>query len=73
VSRPGPVQIHGPTTIVQVLAMAGGFKEFANTKDVRVLRPNGTGVQTIRFNYKEALNAEAKPMFVRAGDTVIVP
>jgi polysaccharide biosynthesis/export protein len=73
VLRPGPVQLYGPTTIVQVLAMAGGFKEFANTKDVRVLRPNGTGVQTIRFNYKEALNAEAKPIFVRAGDTVIVP
>jgi hypothetical protein len=66
------VQIFGPTTIVQVLAMAGGFKEFANTKDVRVLRPNGTGVQTMRFNYKEALNSESKPFFVRAGDTVIV-
>jgi polysaccharide export outer membrane protein len=73
VSHPGPVQIFGPTTIVQVLAMAGGFKEFANTKDVRVLRPNGTGVQTMRFNYKEALNNDvAKPFFVRAGDTVIV-
>ena len=73
VSHPGPVQIYGPTTIVQVLAMAGGFKEFANTKDVRVLRPNGTGVQTIRFNYKDALNDDAaKPFFVRAGDTVIV-
>src|SRR5438477_4462533 len=47
VSHPGPVQIYGPTTIVQVLAMAGGFKEFANTKDVRVLRPNGNGVQQI--------------------------
>jgi polysaccharide export outer membrane protein len=72
VSHPGPVQIFGPTTIVQVLAMAGGFKEFANTKDVRVLRPNGSSVETIRFNYKEAVNAEAKPLFVRAGDTVIV-
>ncbi len=72
VSHPGPVQIFGPTTIMQVLAMAGGFKEFANTKDVRVLRPNGTSVQTIRFNYKEAVNAETKPLFVRAGDTVIV-
>src|SRR6058998_1616976 len=48
VSKPGPIQIYGPTTIVQVLAMAGGFKEFANTKDVQVLRPNGNGVQKIR-------------------------
>ena len=73
VSKPGPVQIYGPTTIVQVLAMAGGFKEFANTKDVRVLRPNGAGIQQIHFNYKDALNGDAKPFFVRAGDTVVVP
>jgi polysaccharide export outer membrane protein len=73
VSKPGAVQIFGPTTMFQVLALAGGFKEFANTKDVRVVRQNGTGVQTIRFNYKEALNSEAKPFFVRPGDTVIVP
>ena len=72
VSHPGPVQIFGPTTIVQVLAMAGGFKEFANTKDVLVLRPNGNGTQTMRFNYKEALTTEAQPFFVRIGDTVIV-
>jgi len=73
VSKPGPVQIYGPTTIVQVLAMAGGFKEFANTKDVRVLRPNGAAVQQIHFNYKEALSGDSKPFFVRAGDTVVVP
>ena len=35
------MELHGPTTILQALAMAGGFKEFANTKDVKVLRPNG--------------------------------
>src|SRR3954453_12353260 len=40
VSKPGAMQIHGPTNVIQAIAMAGGFKEFANTKDVRVLRPN---------------------------------
>jgi polysaccharide biosynthesis/export protein len=73
VSKPGPVQIYGPTTIMQVLAMAGGFKEFAKTKDVRVQRQNGNGLETIRFNYKDAVNGEIKPFYVRAGDTVIVP
>ncbi len=73
VAHPGEVSLHGPVTIVQAIAMAGGFKEFANTKDVKVLRPNGNGVQTIRFNYKDMLNGDAKPMLLRAGDTVIVP
>jgi polysaccharide export outer membrane protein len=74
VSKPGAMQMHGPTSVLQAIAMAGGFKEFANTKDVRVLRQNGNGsIQTLRFNYKDVLNGDAKPFFLRSGDTVIVP
>jgi polysaccharide export outer membrane protein len=73
VTHPGTMQLHGPTTILQALAMAGGFKEFANTKDVKVLRPNGGGIETIKFNYKDVINGDAKPFYLRSGDTVIVP
>jgi polysaccharide export outer membrane protein len=75
VTHPGTMELHGPTTILQALAMAGGFKEFANTKDVRVLRPNGDhgAIQTIKFNYKDVLNGDAKPFYLRSGDTVVVP
>jgi len=73
VAHPGEVSLHGPVTIVQAIAMAGGFKEFANTKDVKILRPNGNSVQTIRFNYKDVLSGDAKPVLLRSGDTVIVP
>ena len=73
VTHPGTMQLHGPTTILQALAMAGGFKEFANTKDVKVLRPNRGGIDTIRFNYKDVINGDAKPFYLKSGDTVIVP
>jgi polysaccharide export outer membrane protein len=73
VTHPGTMQLHGPTTILQALAMAGGFKEFANTKDVKVLRPNGSGMETLHFNYKDVLNGDARPFYLRAGDTVVVP
>lgn len=75
VTHPGTMDLHGPTTILQALAMAGGFKEFANTKDVKVLRPNGDrgAVQTLRFNYKDVINGDAKPFYLRSGDTVVVP
>ena len=53
VTHPGTMQLHGPTTMLQALAMAGGFKEFANTKDIRVLRRTPRGMQTISFNYKD--------------------
>ena len=46
-----------------------------NTKDVKVLRPTGAGnsVETIKFNYKDVINGDAKPFYLRSGDTVIVP
>jgi polysaccharide export outer membrane protein len=74
VTHPGTMELHGPTTILQALAMAGGFKEFANTKDVRVLRPKGDrgGVETLTFNYKDVINGDAKPFLLRSGDTVVV-
>jgi polysaccharide export outer membrane protein len=74
VTHPGTMELHGPTTILQALAMAGGFKEFANTKDVRVLRPSAdrASVQTITFNYKDVLKGDARPFLLRSGDTVVV-
>jgi polysaccharide export outer membrane protein len=73
VSKSGPIPLNGPTTVLQALAMAGGFKEFANTKAVKVLRPSRDGMETFKFNYKDAINGDEKPFFLRAGDTIIVP
>ena len=38
VNKPGPQAMNGPMSILQALAMAGGFKDFAHTKDIRILR-----------------------------------
>jgi polysaccharide export outer membrane protein len=74
VGKSGPIPLNGPTTVLQALAMAGGFREFANTKAVKVLRPTANGtMQTLRFNYKDAISGDEKPLFLRAGDTIIVP
>jgi polysaccharide export outer membrane protein len=73
VNNPGSIGLHGPLTVVQALAMAGGFRDFAKTKDIRVLRKTSRGVQTIEFNYKRAVKGEADPVALMPGDTVIVP
>ena len=73
VNKPGPMPMTGPMTVLQALAMAGGFKDFANTKDIRILRRSTTGVETIRFNYREAVKGNLAPVYLRSGDTVIVP
>lgn len=73
VTKPGPLAMTGPMTVLQALAMAGGFKDFAKTSDIRILRRTPTGVDTIHFNYRDAVKGSSTPAYLRAGDTVIVP
>jgi hypothetical protein len=41
---------------------------------VKILRPTANGkVQTLLFNYREAVNGNDKPLMLRSGDTIIVP
>jgi len=75
VSHPGSIPIAGPTTVLEALARAGGFREWANTKSIRVLRrPDpGKAAEIIKFNYKDALKGKGPEVFLRPGDMVIVP
>ena len=73
VNHPGAVTLQAPLTIMQALALAGGLKDFADAKNIRVLRKAPSGVESISFNYKEALKSTRAPIYLRAGDTVVVP
>ena len=72
VNHPGAVMIQSQLTVLQALAIAGGLKDFANAKNIRILRRSSLGVQTIAFNYKDAIRGSA-PVYLRPGDTVVVP
>jgi polysaccharide export outer membrane protein len=74
VNTPGAIPLNNPLSVLQALAMAGGFREFANTKDIKVLRRTPRGVQTIAFNYKTAVRGDGNQTFMlQPGDTIIVP
>jgi polysaccharide export outer membrane protein len=73
VNNPGSIAMQGPMSVMQALAMAGGFKDFANTKNIRILRHSKRGTQTLPFNYKDALKGEGEMVMLAPGDTVIVP
>jgi polysaccharide biosynthesis/export protein len=73
VNHPGVIQLQGgPLSVLQALAMAGGLKDFANSKNIRILRRGPAGLQTIAFNYKDAIRGAA-PIYLRPGDTIVVP
>jgi polysaccharide biosynthesis/export protein len=73
VNTPGTHPIKGQTTVIEALAMAGGFKDFANTKNITIQRSTSTGTTRIKFNYKDAIKSETKQMCVQPGDVIIVP
>jgi polysaccharide biosynthesis/export protein len=74
VAHPGSIKLDGPVTVLQALALAGGLKDFADAKNIRILRKNGAaGTQTIAFNYKDAAKGLGAPVYLRPGDTVVVP
>jgi len=76
IEKPGPYAINGPTTVVQLISLAGGLKEFTDGKKILIMRTDKAGRQVARvFNYREVLagknleqNIELQP-----GDTVVVP
>jgi polysaccharide export outer membrane protein len=74
VGHPGTINLQGgPITALQAIAIAGGLKDFANAKNIRILRKGPAGVQTIAFNYKDAIRGSGTPVYLRPGDTMVVP
>lgn len=74
VNTPGAQPFRGTVTVLQALAVAGGFKEFANPRRIRILRKNANGtIDTFNFNYRDAVDRADRPVLLQPGDTVIVP
>jgi polysaccharide biosynthesis/export protein len=76
VARPGAYLLTGSTTVLDAIAMAGGFKDFAKQKSIYVLRMDESGNQKrLPFNYKEVIKGKNPEQNIRLlpRDTVVVP
>jgi polysaccharide export outer membrane protein len=73
VNAPGTLPLKGQISVVQALAMAGGFKDFAKKKDIMIQRKGATGPTTMKFNYNDAIKGNTQQVYVQPGDTIIVP
>jgi polysaccharide biosynthesis/export protein len=75
VARRGAFPINSTTTILQLLAQAGGPSDFAKRKKIYILRNvNGKQVK-YRFNYDEVIQGKdsKQNIVLEPGDTVVVP
>ena len=76
VSKPGAYPLGLPLTIMDAIALAGGFRDFAKTKDVYILRQRADGSEyRIPFNYKDFIKGKnpAQNVRIEPKDTIIVP
>jgi polysaccharide biosynthesis/export protein len=71
VLKPGSYPLLIPTTILEALVNAGGFKDFANQKKIVVLR----GGARFQFNYKEVIAGKKREqnIYLQPNDQIIVP
>lgn len=76
VTKPGSYSLTNSVTVLDAIALAGGFRDFAKKKSIYVLRQNPDGVQSrIPFNYKEVVKGEnpAQNIKLQPHDTIVVP
>jgi polysaccharide biosynthesis/export protein len=76
VLRPGSYPLLATTTILDAIALAGGFQDFAKQKDIYVLRRSPEGSETrINFNYKDVIrgNHTEQNIKLKPSDTIVVP
>jgi polysaccharide export outer membrane protein len=76
VAKPGSYPLTTTTTVLDAIAEAGGFLDFAKQKGVYILRPKpGGGEVRLHFNYKDVIKGKNPQENVRLEphDTVVVP
>ena len=76
VEKPGSFVLGQPLRVLDALALAGGFRDFAKTSGIYVLRLHANGSpQRFPFNYKQVISGRNLGQNIRLqpGDTVVVP
>jgi len=76
VNKPGSYVLTNAATVLDAIALAGGFRDFAKQKSIYVLRQNPDGTQQrLAFNYKEVVKGKnpAQNIKLQPRDTIVVP
>ena len=75
VLKPGRLELKSWTTVLDALAQAGGFTQFAARSRIVILRPNGKTMTRVPFNYNKvvASGGEEENIYLQPGDIILVP
>jgi polysaccharide biosynthesis/export protein len=75
VNRPGSYTFIAPTTVLELLARAGGLTEFAKNKNIKIIRKTGEKIDQYSFNYYKVIKGEGmqQNITLKTGDIIMVP
>ena len=75
IAKPGQYPLTAPTTVMQLIAMAGGLQEYADGDNILIIRTEGGQQVARQFRYQDVLNSRAlgQNIDLQPGDTIIVP
>jgi polysaccharide export outer membrane protein len=75
VARPGTYSLNAQTTVLQLIAQAGGFTPFAKKDSIVVLRTEDGRQSRLKFKYNEVVQGKKtdQNIALHPGDTVVVP
>jgi polysaccharide export outer membrane protein len=76
VRTPGQYPLVAPRTILQILALAGGVSEYADSENITIVRTEANGTtRTLKFNYKDVTKGKKleQNILLQPGDTITVP
>jgi polysaccharide export outer membrane protein len=74
VTKPGPYPLNGEMTVLQLVAVAGGLLEYADAKNIMVMRTENGRPQSFKFNYNDVTHQKhlEQNIPLKPGDTVVV-
>jgi polysaccharide export outer membrane protein len=76
VAKPGSYPLTTATTVLDAIAAAGGFRDFAKQKGVYILRQSANAAEArIPFNYKDVIKGKNSDQNIKIqpNDTIVVP
>ena len=75
VGKPGSYPLTGEMNVLQAIAAAGGLLEYADSKEIVVLRTENGQERHFKFNYKDVVKGKnlQQNIPLKPGDTIVVP
>jgi polysaccharide export outer membrane protein len=75
VGKQGTYPLTSEMNVLQLIALAGGLAEYADSKNIVIIRTEDGKPKYFKFNYKDVLQGKnpQQNILLKPGDTIVVP